>query len=102
MYLIGRACTTSPGCSCKEDKCAGAKSTPHQEESDPLYSTTIPASAPAFKYDQGVGREIGVRRKPDFLQYGAHVFEFELPAGVACDHCTVQWHWATGFGEWFR
>lgn len=89
MYLIGRSCTPGEGCGCANDKCKNR--TPHNTKEDPLYSSTIPESAPEE-----------VRRQPDFLQFGAHQFTYTLPEGVSCDECTVQWFWATAYGEWFR
>lgn len=77
-YFIGEGCTPGSGCGCKDDKCKDQ--TPHKDANDPIFS-----HGPA----------------PHNI-YGAHVFKFNLPAGVSCEHCTVQWYWATAFGEWFR
>lgn len=27
---------------------------------------------------------------------GSFKMKYKIPAGVSCDHCTIQWHWATG------
>jgi len=77
-YFIGEMCTPGEGCGCTDDKCKDK--TPHSDPNDPIFS-----HGPA----------------PHNI-YGAHVMKFKLPEGVSCDECTVQWYWATSFGEWFR
>merc|ERR1719217_928892 len=77
-YFIGEGCTPGSGCGCKDDKCKDQ--TPHKDANDPIFS-----HGPS----------------PHNI-YGAHVFKFNLPAGVSCEHCTLQWYWATAYGEWFR
>jgi len=101
--LIGRDCTPGQGCGCADDKCKDK--TPHNDEKDPFWKTviknaTIPV-CPGNSYFDGKDGKC-IRTKPDHMQFGAHQFTYTLPKGVSCDHCTVQWYWATAFGEWFR
>lgn len=76
--LIARVPTPGKGCGWDGDACK--TTTPHRSPSDPIYE----------------------HGPPRHLLHGSHVLTFQLPKGVSCEHCTVQWYWDTAFGEWFR
>lgn len=75
MYLLGgkngHVCSPQKECGCHSDGCKGTNG--WRSPSDPIYA----------------------HGKPEAMVHGANVYNFTLPKGVYCDHCTLQWFWHT-------
>lgn len=75
--FLGRYCV--PRCGCDGDTC---RETP--ENNDPNNSSFYSERGP-----------------PPHLQQGGHQLVVDLPMGLTCEHCTIQWFWHTAWGEQF-
>jgi hypothetical protein len=75
--FLGRYCV--PQCGCNSDSCRE-----NPENNDPNDSSFYAEMGP-----------------PPSLQQGGHKLTVSLPAGLTCEHCTIQWFWHTTWNEQF-
>lgn len=82
----GHHCTPAKECGCYSDGCKTSGTNPGLTCSASAKDKELYNGKPVYAHGCPFG---------DSLVHGANVFDLKLPAGVSCEHCTLQWLWQT-------